>query len=485
MFKPVKMARIRIIGMNSYKNTIIDDLHDLNVIQIENVGQEVAKVFNVTNSNQTYKTLSENLSRFKGFLSILPEKKVKNKKYFNSREELLEDISKITITEELNTLRDDEEKFNSIIRESTLTLKPLDIMSSFKEDMSILNNGYIESFIINASDEIKDLKTDYAAYINLNNGYFIVSINKKNEPEFLSLLSSKTYNTVKVPEMKGTVGENIKSVKKTISEASKSIEGIKPSLNALSNKYYETIAQITEQLEIYVKEEEILSNIAFSENAFAVEGWIPEYDYEKLSSVLNEDSKNTVIIQKIETKEDPPTKLSNPKHFRIFEFFIRFYSLPEEYEFDPTMIFALVFPVFFGLMVGDAGYGLAILLVSLFIIHRVDHPPAKSHIPKKISKFVLMIMGKNSLKTLAKALIPASIIAIIFGIIFNEFFGFTIYPVPFQIASSPVPVTHIGLLLVISGYIGLGFVTFGFVLGVINNMYIKHRKAAVAKIGWI
>jgi V/A-type H+-transporting ATPase subunit I len=484
MLKPVKMARIRIIGMNSYKNTIIDDMHDLNVIQIENVGQDVAKIFNMPNSNQAYKILSENLSKFKGFMSILPEKPVKNKKYFNSREELLEDISKITITEELNKLREDEEKFNSTIRENTAILKPLEIISSFNEDLSILNNDYIESYIIKSSDN-NDFKTDYATYINLNNGYFIVSINKKNEPEFLSLLSSKTYNTIKVPEMNGTVAENINAVKTAITEASKSIDGIKSSLNALSNKYYESIAQITEQLEIYVKEEEILSNIAFSENAFAMEGWIPESDYGKLSEVLNKDSNNTVILEKIETKEDPPTQLSNPKHFRIFEFFIRFYSLPEEYEFDPTMIFAIVFPIFFGLMVGDAGYGLAILLVSLFIIHRVDHPPAKSHMPKKLSNFVLMIMGKNSLKTLAKALIPASIIAIIFGIIFNEFFGFTIYPVPFQVASSPVPVTHIGLLLVISGYIGLGFVTFGFILGVINNIYIKHRKAAVGKIGWI
>ena len=48
-----------------------------------------------------------------------------------------------------------------------------------------------------------------------------------------------------------------------------------------------------------------------------------------------------------------------------------------------------------------------------------------------------------------------------------------------------MPVTHIGLLLVISGYIGLAFVTFGFVLGIINNFYINHRKAAIAKIGWI
>jgi V/A-type H+-transporting ATPase subunit I len=485
MLKPVKMIKIRLIGLNSHKNRIIDDMHDLNVIQIENAGQEVAKLFNVPNSNTNYKILAENLSKFKGFISILPPREVKQKRYFNSPREVLDDISKIYIAEELNNLKDDEEKFDSIIRENQVFLKPLDIISNFKEDLSILNNDYVESFIIENTEETKNLKTDYAVYIDLGNEHSIISINRKNEPEFLSLLSSKTYNLIKMPDLNGTVSENVKSINKIISDAHHSIEGIKSSLNALSDKYYESIAQITEQLEIYVKEEEILSNIASSENAFALEGWIPESEYDKVSSILNEDSNNTILIQKIETKEDPPTKLSNPKHFKVFEFFIKFYSLPEEYEFDPTMVFALVFPVFFGLMVGDAGYGLVILLASLFIIHRVDHPPSKSHIPRKISKFILMIMGKNSLKTLAKALIPASIIAIIFGIIFNEFFGFTIYPIPFQISPSPVPVTHIGELLVISGYIGLAFVTFGFVLGIINNLYINHKKLAAAKIGWI
>ncbi len=485
MLKPVKMVKIRVIGLNTYKNIIIDDMHDLNVIQIENTDQEVAKIFNIPISNSKYKMLADNLSKFKGFLSILPERPVKEKKYFSSQEELLESISKITIAGELSRLKDDDDRYNSIIRESQTILKPLEIISGFGEDLSILNNSYVESFIIGSSMENASLKTDYSIFTDMGNGYSIVTINRKNEPEFLSLISSKTYDIMKVPELNGTVKDNIEAQNKIIADAREYLNGIASSLNALSDKYYETIAQITEQLEIYVKEEEILSNIASSENAFAMEGWIPESEYENVSAILNKDSNNTVMIKTIETKEDPPTKLSNPRHFKIFEFFIRFYSLPEEYEFDPTLIFALVFPVFFGLMVGDAGYGLVILLVSLFIIHRIDHPPTKSHIPKKISGFVLMIMGKNSLKTLAKALIPSSIIAIIFGIIFNEFFGFTIYPVPFQISPAPVPVTHIGLLLVISGYIGLAFVTFGFVLGIINNFYIKHRKAAIAKIGWI
>ena len=79
-------------------------------------------------------------------------------------------------------------------------------------------------------------------------------------------------------------------------------------------------------------------------------------------------------MSRFESKEQPPTLLKNPRGIRLFEFIIRFYSLPQEYEVDPTLVFALVFPFFFGIMVGDWGYGLAILLISIFIVLRIDHP---------------------------------------------------------------------------------------------------------------
>ncbi|MEM0140113.1 MAG: V-type ATP synthase subunit I [Ferroplasma sp.] len=483
MFKPVRMEKIRLIGLNSHKNTVINDLHDLNVIQIEAVGQDTSKVFNSSISNDSYRILSDYLSQYKGYLSILPERPVKNRKYFNSINDLMDTIKATPVSSELVDLREEEDHLYSKRKDNEENLAILNIMNNFRDDMSILNNSYVESFL--ASGDTSSLNADYATFIKLKNEKTIIIINRKDEADFLPKLSSMQDNIKKIPALDGTVNENIERIAADNSNIEKELEKINIRVNAIADANYEIFAQIVEQLEIYVKEEEAISNMASSENAFALEGWIPVSEYDNIRETLEKDTDNTIYMQKIETKDDPPTLMSNPKHFRIFEFFIRFYSLPEEYEFDPTMIFAIVFPIFFGLMVGDAGYGLVILVMSLFIIHRVDHPPAKSHIPKAISGFVLMIMGKNSLKTLAKALIPGSIIAIIFGIIFNEFFGFTIYPVPFQISPAPIPVTHIGLLLVISGYIGLGFVTFGFVLGIINNLYIRKRKAAAAKIGWI
>ena len=49
------------------------------------------------------------------------------------------------------------------------------------------------------------------------------------------------------------------------------------------------------------------------------------------------------------------------------------------------------------------------------------------------------------------------------------------------------PISTWGLrkLLLLSGYIGLGMVTFGFILGIINNINHGNKRHAIGKIGWL
>ncbi|EQD31542.1 V-type ATP synthase subunit I, partial [mine drainage metagenome] len=184
----------------------------------------------------------------------------------------------------------------------------------------------------------------------------------------------------------------------------------------------------------------------------------------------------------VKTSEEPPTAFANWKHIRVFEFFIRFYSLPVESEFDPTLIFAIIFPFFFGLMVGDIGYGLVILLFSIWVVRKITHPETFSMMPKRISAFAVQILGKGPLLVLGKVLIPSSIIAIIAGVIFNNFFGFKL--LPFTILD---PITSYGIakLLLISGYIGLAMVSFGFILGILNNIAHGDNHKAISSVGWL
>ncbi|MCL4406941.1 V-type ATP synthase subunit I, partial [Candidatus Parvarchaeota archaeon] len=89
-------------------------------------------------------------------------------------------------------------------------------------------------------------------------------------------------------------------------------------------------------------------------------------------------------------------------------------------------------------------------------------------------------MSERSLLMVAKVIIPGSIIAMGLGVIFNEYFGFALpYNALFNVTK------NVGTLLLLSGWIGVGMVSFGFVLGAINKILVRDLKGAAGRIGWL
>lgn len=66
-------------------------------------------------------------------------------------------------------------------------------------------------------------------------------------------------------------------------------------------------------------------------------------------------------------EDDVPVQITNGRFSRLFEPILKMYSLPNYTDLDPTEFFAPFFMLFFGLCMGDAGYGLLIFLVGMFL----------------------------------------------------------------------------------------------------------------------
>ncbi len=71
------------------------------------------------------------------------------------------------------------------------------------------------------------------------------------------------------------------------------------------------------------------------------------------------------------TEENPPIKLKNNRFVRMFEVFTDMYGRPAYNEFDPTPFISVFFLLFFAFCMGDAGYGLILILVG-FLLKKVD-----------------------------------------------------------------------------------------------------------------
>jgi V/A-type H+-transporting ATPase subunit I len=150
-------------------------------------------------------------------------------------------------------------------------------------------------------------------------------------------------------------------------------------------------------------------------------------------------------------------------------------------------------------MIGDVGYGLVILLVSLWVIRRVqDRKRNLTIMPKFLRNFAKTILRPSQMVKLAKAMIPGCIIAIILGFCFDLYFGFQLNGYLFSYLNNfglnlpsdgalldPISTFGLRKLLLFSGYVGLGMVSFGLVLGILNSMRERQMKHIISKVGWL
>ena len=100
-----------------------------------------------------------------------------------------------------------------------------------------------------------------------------------------------------------------------------------------------------------------------------IEGFCPIDKETELNAML--DGAQVYYESEEPAKEDnTPIELKNNFYTRLFEPITRLYSLPNYAELDPTPFFAPFFMLFFGLCLGDGGYGLVILLAGLAVIFK-------------------------------------------------------------------------------------------------------------------
>ncbi len=150
---------------------------------------------------------------------------------------------------------------------------------------------------------------------------------------------------------------------------------------------------------------EAYTTAAVTDFAFVLRGWAPMDKVAEVQNTVLADSESGVEFQRIPIGHDvPPTHLENVGFASPFESLLGIFPPPKAGGVDPTLVMVFTFPLFFGYMVGDAGYGFCMLLLA--ILMRVKFS-AKYPIVKDIS----YVFGLGALSS------------IFFGMMFGEIFG--------------------------------------------------------------
>jgi V/A-type H+-transporting ATPase subunit I len=140
---------------------------------------------------------------------------------------------------------------------------------------------------------------------------------------------------------------------------------------------------------------------------FVIEGWLPAARLVDLQKGVQNALGPEVVVSAIGTEdwtaETAPVALHNPPLFRPFEVLTRVLPLPKYGTIDPTPFVAIFFPAFFGLILGDIGYGL--MLAALAGLLRLKSEPG------------------TTLRSVSTIALACSSSAIAFGVLFGEVFG--------------------------------------------------------------
>ena len=509
VLKPASMTMMAVLGLRKDRQIVISVLHDMGIVQLEPLSKDVATILKNEHDNDFYRQVSDQLLRIKAFKTVLPTIPVTYCQRFPTIENLLQAAKSIDIDATVASLEREKENLLTKISETKNNINLVEEFSFFPEDLNVLHLALAHSYFGRLdSGKFPAFKkalevNNQDVFLHFKEGkeitYFVLITFTHFPPHALATIVQE-YNVKleAVPKLNGTPVELKQSLGAILNELTHKLKEIDRQLVEISQKHYANIVCIEEQLEIENKKLEVIDNLGVTSDSFALEGWVPKSELEKVETNLNKHAKGTIIYE-LETEEKPPTLFTNPKRFKLFEAFIRFYSLPSGKEFDPTLIFGLIFPVFYGMMVGDAGYGLVILLVCRWVIRRIEGGKRNLNImPTPLRSFALKILKPRQMVKLAKAMTPGAIIAMILGFTFNLYFGFHLNSYLFGYLNTAFgmqllpatgaffdPIHGLRKLLLISGYIGLGMVTFGLILGILNSLREGEKKHAIGKAGWL
>ena len=240
-------------------------------------------------------------------------------------------------------------------------------------------------------------------------------------------------------------------------------------LKALSADIPSIDAAITDiESQISLKNVVLNTSRVADDKLMLIQGWAPAEKESKIESYLQ--SKEAYYeVSDPKPEDDVPIQLKNSRFFKLFEPITKLYMLPKYNELDLTAYFAPFFMIFFGLSLGDIGYGL-----FLFVVATVA----------KIWKGSTMEDSMKSILSLVQVLGASAFFC---GILTGGFFGVQLYDLN-------TPFTHklrdkvyfdndmmFNLALILGGV----QVMFGMVLKVFNRTIQFGFMYGISTIGWI
>ncbi len=281
-------------------------------------------------------------------------------------------------------------------------------------------------------------------------GVYMAPVEKSDDVD--RIFSSLFFERCDVLDLNGTPEHYYEQQNALLPQLEEKIKQNEAALKSLLEKERETIDLCFTVLSGIQKRYELMSRAVSYNKSFIMIGWVPAEKVDELRKTLSnvESVECTANDGKNEIKHSPPIKLKNSFLTRGFEMYTEMYGLPNYSEFDPTSFIAITYTILFGIMFGDVGHGLIVLIAGIYMKYKRKMP-------------------------IGSILIPCGISGSVFGLVYGSVFGFEdalnpLYKALFGLDEKPISVMEpatTNYIIYIAIGIGILLVTLAMLLNVI------------------
>ena len=269
---------------------------------------------------------------------------------------------------------------------------PIKLKGTFIDGISELDKTYYE--------ELKIVKDEVY--------YLVISSVDESEKEKLAEVFRNSSFTVENLDIDAVPQDYKNELQKEISELKKEKRRLKAQIKTYSEDLtdLQAVYEYMQNKKLRIVESE---KLAQTENTILIKGWIPTEKVSEFEKVIKDEAGDNYYLTFTDADRDDatvPIKLKNGKVASTFENLTGMYAYPRYNEIDPTPLFTPFYILFFGMMGADVGYGLVLLLATMFVLKVVN----LSFQMRKSIKFFFYL----------------SFSVIFWGLLYGSYFGATI-----------------------------------------------------------
>ena len=269
---------------------------------------------------------------------------------------------------------------------------PIKLKGTFIDGISELDKTYYE--------ELKIVKDEVY--------YLVISSIDESEKEKLTEVFRNSSFTVENLDIDAVPQDYKNGLQKEISELKKEKRRLKAQIKTYSEDLtdLQAVYEYMQNKKLRIVESE---KLAQTENTILIKGWIPTEKVSEFEKVIKDEAGDNYYLTFTDADRDDatvPIKLKNGKVASTFENLTGMYAYPRYNEIDPTPLFTPFYILFFGMMGADVGYGLVLLLATMFVLKVVN---LSSQMRKSIKFFFYL-----------------SFSVIFWGLLYGSYFGATI-----------------------------------------------------------